>query len=242
MNLSVVVPIYNEAENIEALIHEITATLEGERYEIIYVDDASSDPSLSILQKKQNDLPQLKIIQHQTRRGQSAALHSGVQAAQSTWVVSLDGDGQNDPQDIPRMLAARDQSEDPNLRLLIGWRTQRKDNWVRRQSSKIANSVRSFLLKDHTPDSGCGIKLFHRNAFLDLPFFDHMHRFLPALISRDGGTILSVPVNHRPRLHGKSKYGINNRLWVGITDLIGVAWLQRRATIHPDETPEAQKS
>jgi dolichol-phosphate mannosyltransferase len=155
-------------------------------------------------------------------------VRTGVKHAQYDWVATLDGDGQNDPADIPKLLAALTAGVE-----LVGGnrRASRRDTWIKRISSVIANGVRSRMLNDDTPDTGCGLKLFSRNAFLDLPYFDHMHRFLPALIKRRGGKIVSVPVSHRNREHGKSNYGTIDRLMVGIVDLFGVAWLQRRAKI-----------
>jgi dolichol-phosphate mannosyltransferase len=169
----------------------------------------------------------LKIFHHQTACGQSTALHTGIRAATTDWIVTLDGDGQNDPADIPKLLAEIPSSPS-QLQLIMGMRVQRHDHWLRRWSSKSANTIRAYLLKDNTPDTGCGLKLIQREAFLALPYFDHLHRFLPALIQRNGGTVKSVAVNHRPRVCGRSHYGIHNRLWIGIIDLLGVLWLQRR--------------
>lgn len=229
--LSVVVPVKNEAENIEPLIREIIAALTGRAdYEIVYVDDGSTDATAAVLARLKTELPMLRVITHRSSCGQSQALATGVKHARYEWIVTLDGDGQNDPADIPVLLAVLDDPRQPaNLELLAGWRKKRQDSWLRRLSSKIANAVRSRFLKDATPDTGCGLKLFARATFLELPHFDHMHRFLPALVHRNGGAVISVPVNHRPRLRGQSKYGVHNRLWVGIVDLFGVAWLQRRA-------------
>ena len=162
--------------------------------------------------------------------GQSASLWTGVRLARAPWIVTLDGDGQNDPADIPALLAARDARRSDRLLLVNGHRRSRHDSWVKRVSSRIANAVRGKVLGDGTPDTGCGLKLFSREAFLALPRFDHMHRFIPALVRRNGGEILSVPVRHRERVHGRSHYGVRNRLWTGIVDMLGVLWLQRRAT------------
>ena len=229
--LSVVVPVKNEAENIEPLIREIVAAVSTlADYEIVYVDDGSTDATLAELKRLAAELPQLRIVRHQASCGQSTAITSGTLAARFDWIATLDGDGQNDPADIPALLArlrASDATE--NLHMLAGWRANRRDTWFRRFSSKVANGVRSNLLKDATPDTGCGIKLFDRRVFLALPQFDHMHRFLPALMLRQGGRIQSVDVGHRPRLSGRSNYGLFDRLWVGIADLLGVMWLMRRA-------------
>jgi dolichol-phosphate mannosyltransferase len=226
--LSVVVPVRNEEGNLSNLIAEIDASLKHLKHEIIYVDDGSTDATYSQLKALQAQFKQLKIVRHAQSCGQSTAVRTGVTFAQYGWVATLDGDGQNDPADIPKLLAAVAEGVD-----LVGGnrRASRRDTWVKRMSSVIANTVRSKMLRDDTPDTGCGLKLFKRAAFLDLPYFDHMHRFLPALIKRRGGKIVSVPVSHRNREHGKSNYGTLDRLMVGIVDLFGVAWLQRRAKI-----------
>jgi dolichol-phosphate mannosyltransferase len=156
-------------------------------------------------------------------------VHSGVRAARAQWIATLDGDGQNDPADLPRLIAARGDAANEGVMLFMGNRVTRRDTWLRRLSSRIANGVRAGLLGDGTPDTGCGIKLFHRETFLSLPAFDHMHRFLPALFQRAGSRVVSVPVNHRERTRGRSKYGVHNRLWVGIVDLFGVMWLKARS-------------
>jgi dolichol-phosphate mannosyltransferase len=225
--LSVVVPVRNEQDNVASLIAEIDAALEIE-HEIVYVDDGSTDATLYTLKTLQNQYKQLRVIHHEISCGQSTAVRTGVKFAKYDWVATLDGDGQNDPADILKLLTALTVGID-----LVGGnrRASRRDTWIKRMSSVIANGVRSRMLKDDTPDTGCGLKLFKRDAFLDLPYFDHMHRFLPALIKRQGGKIISVPVSHRNREHGKSNYGTLDRLLVGIIDLFGVSWLQRRAKI-----------
>ena len=230
MDLSVVVPVKDEEENIASLIKEICSVLDGLlEYEIIYVDDGSSDKTWERLVALSAKLSQLKIVRHRKSCGQSIAIHTGVKAARSPLVATLDGDGQNDPADIPRLLEVFNSPDSPvGLQLVIGHRRKRQDSWLKRISGRVANRVRGYLLKDRTPDTGCGLKLFPRETFLHLPFFDHMHRFLPALILRNGGAVLSVPVNHRPRKHGQSHYGIWDRLWVGLVDLLGMMWLQRR--------------
>ena len=232
--LSVVVPVRNEQGNVASLIGEIDAALKHVTHEIIYVDDGSIDDTFSQLKALQTQFSQLKIVRHAQSCGQSTAVRTGVKAAQYAWVATLDGDGQNDPADIPKLMAAVTDGID-----LVGGnrRASRRDTWIKRMSSVIANTVRSKMLRDDTPDTGCGLKLFKREAFLDLPYFDHMHRFLPALIKRRGGKIVSVPVSHRNREHGKSNYGTIDRLLVGIVDLFGVAWLQRRAKI-PEIVPQ----
>jgi dolichol-phosphate mannosyltransferase len=226
--LSVVVPVRNEQGNVAGLIAEIDSALKHMTHEIIYVDDGSTDDTYSQLKSLQTQFTQLKIVRHAHSCGQSTAVRTGVKSAQYAWVATLDGDGQNDPADIPKLITAVVDGVD-----LIGGnrRASRRDTWIKRMSSVIANTVRANMLRDNTPDTGCGLKLFKRDAFLDLPYFDHMHRFLPALIKRRGGKIVSVPVAHRNREHGKSNYGTIDRLLVGIVDLFGVAWLQRRAKV-----------
>jgi dolichol-phosphate mannosyltransferase len=227
--LSVVVPVYNEQDNILPLLAEIAAALRGRgAYEVVYVDDASSDGTLGVLTRARMLHPELRVLHHRERSGQSTAIRNGVKAARGRWIATLDGDGQNDPADIPKLLAMRDGSP-PAIRLFAGWRVNRQDSGSKRWASRLANAIRSRLLRDETPDTGCGIKLFERDAFLDLPYFDHMHRFLPALVQRAGWQVRSVPVNHRPRGTGISKYNNLNRALVGIADLRGVAWLIRRS-------------
>lgn len=226
--LTVVVPVRNEAANIRPLIEEITSALPHVAHEIVYVDDGSTDATLAELQAMQLELPTLTVRRHRASCGQSAAIVTGVKAATGLWIATLDGDGQNDPADIPALLAQAEADNGISPVLFAGHRTTRRDTRIKRISSRVANKVRSTLLGDATPDTGCGLKLFRRAVFLELPHFDHMHRFLPALFIRAGGRVRSVPVNHRPRLRGQSKYGTLDRLAVGIVDLAGVAWLQRR--------------
>lgn len=225
--LSVVVPVRNEAGNIRPLLEEIRTALDGVvKYEIIYVDDGSTDDTLLQLKAMQAELPQLRVLRHARSCGQSTAIRSGVKAARGEWIATLDGDGQNDPADIPKLIAAVEEG----VHLVGGNRRHaRRDSWIKRISSVIANGVRSRILHDSTPDTGCGLKLFRRDVFLDLPYFDHMHRFLPALVQRCGGRVVSVPVHHRPRERGVSNYGTLDRLLVGIVDLAGMLWLLRRA-------------
>jgi dolichol-phosphate mannosyltransferase len=234
LDLSVVVPVHNEAENVEALVEEIHAALKGQAsFEVLFVDDASDDTTPRRLLDLGRRFSRLRVLHHRRNCGQSTALATGVRHARGHLVATLDGDGQNDPADLPALLARwRDESTvSPSPLLLAGWRAQRRDTRLRRVSSRVANAVRSRLLGDATPDTGCGLKLFEREAFLALPFFDHMHRFLPALFLRAGGRVVSVPVRHRPRLRGRSHYGVWNRLGVGIVDLFGVSWLRGRMVL-----------
>jgi dolichol-phosphate mannosyltransferase len=230
--LSVVVPVHNEAENIGPLLEEIRHALAAVvPFEIVVVDDQSSDDTVARLDACAAVMPELRIVCHQRNAGQSAALHSGVERARAPIIATLDGDGQNDPADIPALLARYRQAAEGRPVLIAGHRTQRRDTFVTRAASRVANAVRGGFLKDHTPDTGCGLKVVARDVFLALPAFDHMHRFLPALVLRAGGRVLSVPVNHRPRTRGRSHYGIHNRLWTGIVDMLGVAWLMRRSRL-----------
>ena len=226
--LSVVVPAYNEAGNLPVLVREIVAALRGRvLFEIVVVDDASDDDGVEELAAVAGEVPELRVLRHAHRSGQSAALWTGARAAHAGWIATLDGDGQNDPADIPRLLRALDAAP-ASVRMVCGWRVARRDAAGKRWASRAANAIRRALLHDDTPDTGCGIKLFDRALFLQLPNFDHMHRYLPALAQRAGAATLSVPVNHRPRTRGASKYGNLERAWVGIADLAGVAWLLRR--------------
>lgn len=229
INLSIVIPAYNEAGNIGALISEITQLKLNPPYEIIVVDDASSDDTYNTVLKLKTDIPELKIIQHESTCGQSAAVATGIAHAAGELIVTMDGDGQNNPADIPKLVSALVTSKNPNLRMVAGFRKKRDDSPWRIISSKIANSVRSFFLRDQTPDTGCGLKVFYRSAFINLPFFDHMHRFLPALIQMQGGDVVSIEVTHRARMRGVSKYGTLDRLWAGVIDIMGVSWLHLRS-------------
>jgi len=225
----VVVPVHNERDNVVPLLSEIVAALRGRtQFEIVYVDDSSKDDTLAVLTAAKAQFPELRVLRHLSQSGQSTALRTGIRAARGAWIATLDGDGQNDPADIPKLLALRAESE-PSIKLFAGWRVERKDTGSKRWASKAANAIRSRLLRDATPDTGCGIKLFERAAFMDLPYFDHMHRYLPALMQRAGWQVRSVPVNHRPRGSGVSNYNNLNRALVGIADLRGVAWLIRRS-------------
>jgi len=228
--ISVVVPVHNESPNLAPLIEKIGLALAGIEHEIVYVDDGSTDDTPQKLAILAASLPSLVRVRHKNSCGQSAAVITGVKAARGAFIATLDGDGQNDPADIPAMLEAALAAEAVGKKpvLIAGHRVSRIDSEAKRYGSKIANYVRSRMLRDGTPDTGCGLKLFRRQAFLELPHFDHIHRFLPALFIRAGGTVVSVPVRHHAREHGRSHYGTWDRLKVGIVDLFGVAWLQRR--------------
>jgi len=238
--VSVVVPVFNERDNIPTLVGEIVAALRGVvPFEIVYVDDRSKDDSWDVLQAQMRSVPELRALRHRKQSGQSTAIRTGVKHARAPWIATLDGDGQNDPADIPRLLAERDASP-ASLKLFAGWRVNRRDTGSKRWASKFANAIRSRMLKDETPDTGCGTKLFSREVFLDLPYFDHMHRYLPALVRRAGYESKSVPVNHRERAAGVSKYNNLQRAWVGLTDLRGVSWLIKRSKVTGvDEAPRA---
>lgn len=211
------------------MVREIEGAGLACKFEIIFVDDGSRDGTAAeVLRARSSAGCPVRLLRHGARRGQSAALWTGARAARGEWLATLDGDGQNDPADLPRLLQACRDGAASGVTLVAGHRVTRRDTWLRRASSRVANVVRNSLLGDHTPDTGCGIKVARRSRFLELPYFDHMHRFLPALFLRQGDGVISVPVNHRPRSHGRSKYGLFDRLWVGIADLVGVMWLKRR--------------
>lgn len=229
--ITVVVPVYNEQENITPLVQEIFAIEKDVPVsEVIYIDDASTDGSWDVLKELRAKYPALRVIRHNKNSGQSAALWTGIRAASNDLIVTLDGDGQNPPADIRLLWNAYSSNKDKFQRLaVLGEREKRNDNWIRRFSSRFANGLRAGLLKDKTRDTGCSLKLFGRRDYLNLPYFDHMHRFLPALLLRDGVHLVHVGVSHRPRIHGQSKYGTLDRALVGISDIFGVLWLQKRA-------------
>jgi dolichol-phosphate mannosyltransferase len=227
MTVSVVVPVKDEVENVAALACEIAAVLAAEpAYEIIFVDDGSTDGTAAALAALKNEIPHFRALRHGRNLGQSRAIRTGVRAAKGAIVVTLDGDGQNDPADIPALLKTL--RADPELGLVSGVRVKRKDNASRRLASRLGNRFRDAMLKDGAADTGCGLKVLYRDAFLDLPYFDHIHRYLIALVQREGWKVAYVPVNHRPRLAGRSKYTNLGRMLVSVTDLLGVRWLQRR--------------
>lgn len=236
--ISVVAPMYNEAGGAAALAAEIAAALEGVDHEIIFVDDASDDDTLSVLKAARERLPQLRVLRHQRNAGQSRALRTGVLAARGAIVATLDGDGQNDPADLPalrRMLL----ESDGRLAMVAGERRGRQDTAAKKSASRAANAIRRALLKDGAADTGCGLKVFRRDAFLRLPYFDHMHRYLPALMAREGFGVSFVPVSHRARAHGRSKYTNFGRAAVAVRDLMGVMWLMARSRPPGEITEEA---
>lgn len=232
--VSVLIPAKNEANNLKPLIEEVRAALADEAYEIIVVDDGSTDATLHELRQiKNSGLSTLRILRHERSLGQSTSLYHAALVAKGQWLATLDGDGQNDPADIPGMLAlVRGEQGQAGIQLVAGHRVNRRDNASKRWASRFANGLRSRMLKDLTPDTGCGLKLIERAAFLRLPYFDHMHRFIPALIQRHNGRMITHPVNHRHRTSGVSKYGNLDRALVGILDLIGVWWLIRRTRLN----------
>jgi dolichol-phosphate mannosyltransferase len=224
--ISVVVPVKNEALNILPLVEEIErACAASGPFEVIYVDDGSTDATVEQVTSARAIRPWLRLVQHKESCGQSAAVRTGVLAASGLIIVTLDGDGQNDPAFIPQLVAALD---DPSVALAAGQRVGRKDGAYKKWQSRIANGVRGRILKDGTRDTGCGLKAFRRDVYLRLPYFDALHRFMPALVKREGYSIAHVDVVDRPRHAGQSNYGLFDRLWVGILDLAGVWWLIRR--------------
>lgn len=228
IQISVVVPVKDEAGNVAPLAREIAAALDNERFEIIFVDDGSSDATIDELLGLRGRIP-LRILAHGRNLGQSRALRTGVRAAKARMVVTLDGDGQNDPADIPKLVAGfRSAAADPVFGMMAGERTKREDSWKKRMASRYGNRIRRRLLSDNAQDAGCGLKVFRREAFLALPYFDHMHRYLITLMLREGYEVRFMPVGHRPRGAGRSKYGVWDRFAVGISDLMGVMWLKRR--------------
>jgi dolichol-phosphate mannosyltransferase len=235
-DVSVVVPVRNEADNIAPLVAEISAALTGRwRFEIVYVNDGSSDGTEAALARLAPEKPWLRQIKHAASCGQSAAVRTGVAAARAPVVVTLDGDGQNDPSFIPALVRALEAGA-PSIGLVAGQRVGRRSSPFKQFQSRVANVVRAAILRDGTRDTGCGLKAFRRELFLALPYFDSLHRFLPALVRREGYAVGYVDVIDRPRRHGVSNYGLWDRLWVGILDLFGVWWLIRRRKRVPQAT------
>jgi dolichol-phosphate mannosyltransferase len=231
--VSVVVPVRNEAGNIALLVGEIASALACTRFEVVYVNDGSTDATEAELKQLMTQYPFLRRVRHKVSCGQSAAVRAGVAAARGSIIVTLDGDGQNDPRFVPALLRALEEGA-PRVGLIAGQRVGRKASGFKKLQSRIANAVRGAVLRDGTRDTGCGLKAFYRDAFLRLPYFDGLHRFLPALVRREGFEIAYVDVVDRPRAHGVSNYGLWDRLWVGILDLAGVWWLIRRRKRIPE--------
>jgi glycosyltransferase involved in cell wall biosynthesis len=226
--LSVVVPVRNEAPNVAPLVAEIEAACAGlQPFEVVYVDDGSSDDTAAQVLRLAAERPWLRLVRHAESCGQSAAVRTGVRAARGAIVATLDGDGQNDPAFIPALVAALDAAGE-GTGLAAGQRVGRKDTGFKRFQSRVANGVRGRVLRDGTRDTGCGLKAFRRDVYLSLPYFDALHRFMPALVAREGYAVTHVDVVDRPRRAGVSNYGMFDRLWVGILDLAGVWWLIRR--------------
>ena len=227
--ISIVTPAHEEADNLPLLVRGVAdAFLALDAWELIVVDDGSRDDSAGVLADLQGEHARLRVVRHLSRKGQSAAMCTGADAARFAWLGFLDADGQNDPADLARLYSEMLKAGDRTPGMIMGHRQERRDGWLTRASSRIANTVRAALLKDRTPDTGCSLKVLALDDFLALPRFDHMHRFLPALLLRQGLQTVSRPVAHHPRRAGRSKYGLGNRLWVGIADLLGVWWLSRR--------------
>jgi dolichol-phosphate mannosyltransferase len=237
--LSVVIPAHDEAGAIEAVVEEVFAALPGTALEVIVVDDGSTDGTDRVLAGLAANEPRLRVVTHPRRCGQSTAVRSGMRIARHPWVATLDGDGQNPPDQIPRLIAALEGGEIGRVGLVQGQRAERRDSFAKRQGSRIANAIRSGLLRDGVRDSGCGLKLIRRDAYFDLPFFDHIHRFMPAMMRREGWEVRLAAVSHRPRRAGRSKYGTIDRALVGLTDLFGAAWLIRRRSPLVRELPPA---
>lgn len=257
--ISVVLPAKNEQGNIGQLIEELHVALTGNvEFEILVIDDGSTDNTVEealragqaciaeefcqqqVAHGSHTPLPssrksRVSVLSHPVSCGQSTAIHTGISHARGEWIVTADSDGQNDPADIPALLKLAHQCQAPHF-CIAGYRQKRLDtSWVRFQS-KVANAIRQTILRDGVPDSGCGLKLFPKQTFLALPYFDHMHRFLPCLIKRLSGEIVVCPVNHRNRVAGKSNYNAWNRAWAGIIDLMGVLWLRKRTKYPPSVT------
>jgi len=228
--MSVVVPVYNERDNVETLVSEIEQALSKYAYEMIFINDASSDDTSAVLTGLKSKYPTLRVLSHRQNSGQSRSVRTGILAAKAGIIATLDGDGQNDPADIPALFEQLTRSDAPHdLSLVGGRRAKRQDSWAKKIGSRFGNGVRKYLLKDQADDTGCGLKVFTREAFLRLPYFDHIHRYIPALMLREGYSIEFCDVSHRSREHGVSKYTNFGRLIVSIADLRGVMWLNRRA-------------
>lgn len=229
-DISVVVPVFDEEGAAPSLAREIAKAFEGRNYEVIFVDDHSRDGTRAALSALKSEIPQLRVLSHAHNSGQSRSIRTGVMAARGDVIVTLDGDGQNDPADGPTLVDALTAGP-AELVLVGGERVKRQDSAAKRMASRVGNGVRKRLLKDTANDTGCGLKAFRREAFLRLPYFDHIHRYLPALMMREGYKVDFRPVNHRHRQTGQSKYTNLGRLWASLSDLYGVMWLQSRARL-----------
>lgn len=228
-DISIVLPAKDEADNIETLLVDIQRVMDGKHHEIIVVDDASTDQTREVLARLRRRMPQLRVVCHQRSCGQSAAIRSGVLAARGTIIVTLDADGQNPPDNLPKLLQPLLESpQRARIGLVQGQRVDRKDTRSKKLASRLANRIRNGLLQDGVSDSGCGLKAFPREVYLSLPFFDHIHRFMPAMVKREGWEVVTVPVTHAERKSGQSKYNNFQRARVGAIDLLGAAWLIRR--------------
>jgi glycosyltransferase involved in cell wall biosynthesis len=227
-DISVVVPVFDEEGAAPALVREIAAAFKGRSFEVVFVDDASRDGTRAALKALSAEIPELRVIGHRTNAGQSRAIRTGILAARGDVILTLDGDGQNDPADGPGLVDAL-AAGPPELAMVGGERVKRRDTWAKRIASRIGNGARKRLLHDTANDTGCGLKAFRREAFLRLPYFDHIHRYLPALMLREGYQVAFQPVNHRHRQTGRSKYTNFGRLMASLSDLFGVMWLQSRA-------------
>lgn len=229
LDVSVVVPVHNESGAVATLVREIATALDGWAHEIIFVDDASRDDTRSVLHGLRDEVPALRVLAHRKNAGQSRAIITGVRASRAPVIATLDGDGQNDPADLPRMLARLNRADAPlGLAFIGGRRAKRQDTAAKKLASRFANAVRKGILNDGADDSGCGIKVVRRDLFMRLPYFDHMHRYMPALVQREGAVAEFVEVNHRERGAGQSKYTNLGRLVAALTDLLGVIWLRTR--------------
>ena len=228
--LSVVVPVLNEAENISSLVYDLNAALEGIFHELVFVDDGSDDETLQTLRGLMVDFTTIRCLHHVHRCGQSAAIRTGVQHAKGLIIATIDGDGQNPPRDIPKLLALLHASS-RSVKLIQGQRQKRQDTLWKRLGSRLANKIRQAILKDGVRDSGCGLKVFYKDAYLSLAYFDHLHRFMPAMMQREGYDVITCDVSHAERYAGQSKYGNLGRALVGIVDLAGMLWLKRRRNL-----------
>lgn len=229
-DISVVVPVFDEEGAAPDLAREIAAAFAGRNFEIVFVDDRSRDMTRAALAALRPEIPQLRVLTHEANSGQSRAIRTGILAARGPVIVTLDGDGQNDPADGPKLVDAL-AAGGPDLALVGGERVKRQDSRAKKIASRFGNGVRKRMLKDTANDTGCGLKAFRRDAFLRLPYFDHIHRYIPALMIREGYQVAFLPVNHRHRQTGRSKYTNLGRLWASLSDLLGVMWLQSRSRL-----------